>query len=140
MEWTDALFQLGTAVFAVTGVLAAARQNMDVMSFLVIGVVTAVGGGTLARVGLRGLLRDGRVSSAGGLLELTPRGRDDAKQLVRTHRLWEAYLVQYLGLPLDHVHEPAHRVEHYITPDIREELEHKLDATDVDPHGREIPS
>jgi uncharacterized membrane protein YeiH len=47
MEWTDALFQLGTAVFAVTGVLAAARQNMDVMSFLIIGVVTAVGGGTL---------------------------------------------------------------------------------------------
>ena len=37
MEWTDALFQLGTAVFAVTGVLAAARQNMDVMSFLIIG-------------------------------------------------------------------------------------------------------
>jgi uncharacterized membrane protein YeiH len=47
MEWTDALFQLGTAVFAVTGVLAAARQNMDVMSFLILGVVTAVGGGTL---------------------------------------------------------------------------------------------
>jgi len=41
------LLQLGTAVFAVTGVLAAARQNMDVMSFVIIGVVTAIGGGTL---------------------------------------------------------------------------------------------
>ncbi len=41
------LFQIGAAVFAVTGVLAAARQNMDVMSFVIIGVVTAVGGGTL---------------------------------------------------------------------------------------------
>jgi len=41
------LLQLGTAVFAVTGVLAAARRNMDVMSFVIIGVVTAIGGGTL---------------------------------------------------------------------------------------------
>jgi manganese/zinc/iron transport system permease protein len=100
----------------------------------------AVGGGLLARWGLRGLVRHGRVTSAGNQLELTTRGRDDAKQLVRSHRLWESYLVQYLGLPLDHVHEPAHRVEHFIGPELREELQHKLDETGVDPHGREIPS
>lgn len=47
MTSTEALYLLGTAVFAITGVLAAARQNMDVMSFIVIGVVTAIGGGTL---------------------------------------------------------------------------------------------
>jgi uncharacterized membrane protein YeiH len=41
------MFLFGAAVFAVTGVLAAARQNMDVLSFIVIGVVTATGGGTL---------------------------------------------------------------------------------------------
>jgi len=41
------LLQVATAVFAVTGVLAAVRQNMDVMSFVIIGVVTAIGGGTL---------------------------------------------------------------------------------------------
>jgi uncharacterized membrane protein YeiH len=43
-EW---LYEAATAIFAVTGVLAAARQNMDVMSFIIIGIVTAVGGGTL---------------------------------------------------------------------------------------------
>ena len=43
----DLLLYGGTAVFAVTGVLAAARQNMDLMSFAIIGVVTAIGGGTL---------------------------------------------------------------------------------------------
>ncbi len=43
----DLLLYASTAVFAVTGVLAAARQNMDVMSFAIIGVVTAIGGGTL---------------------------------------------------------------------------------------------
>jgi manganese/zinc/iron transport system permease protein len=100
----------------------------------------AVGGGLLARWGLRGLVRDGRVTAAGNQLELTTRGRDDAKQLVRSHRLWESYLVQYLGLPLDHVHEPAHRVEHFIGPELQEELQHKLDETGVDPHGRKIPS
>jgi uncharacterized membrane protein YeiH len=46
----EALFQLATAVFAITGVLAAARQNMDVLSFIIIGVVTAIGGGTLRDV------------------------------------------------------------------------------------------
>ncbi len=99
----------------------------------------AVGGGVLARWGLRGLLRDGRIAATGDDLQLTERGREEAKQMVRSHRLWENYLVQYLGLPLDHVHEPAHRVEHFIGPELRNELEHKLDATDVDPHGREIP-
>lgn len=47
MTSTEALYLLGTAVFAITGVLAAARQNMDVMSFVIIGVVTAIGGGTI---------------------------------------------------------------------------------------------
>jgi Mn-dependent DtxR family transcriptional regulator len=88
---------------------------------------------------LRGLLRDGRVAAAGNSLELTPQGRADAREMVRSHRLWETYLVQYLGLPLDHVHEPAHRVEHYIGQEMREELEAEVDAAGRDPHGREIP-
>lgn len=50
MSTYEILFQISTAVFAVTGVLAAARQNMDVMSFVIIGVVTAIGGGTLRDV------------------------------------------------------------------------------------------
>jgi uncharacterized membrane protein YeiH len=47
MTPNEILFLIGAGVFAVTGVLAAARQNMDVMSFIVIGVVTAIGGGTM---------------------------------------------------------------------------------------------
>ena len=99
----------------------------------------AVGGGTLARWGLRGLLSDGRVARAGDRLELTDAGRDAARQLVRSHRLWETYLVRQLGLPLDHVHEPAHRVEHFIGEEMREQLQADLKVADTDPHGREIP-
>lgn len=47
MSPADLLFLVGAAVFAVTGVLGAVRRDMDVMSFLIVGVVTAIGGGTL---------------------------------------------------------------------------------------------
>lgn len=56
MTPNEVLFLLAAAVFAVTGVLAAAKQNMDVLSFVIIGVVTAVGGGTL-----RDIMLDARV-------------------------------------------------------------------------------
>jgi uncharacterized membrane protein YeiH len=38
---------LGTAVFAVTGVLAVSRRGLDLIGALVLGLVTAVGGGTI---------------------------------------------------------------------------------------------
>ena len=50
MNTNEVLFLIAAGVFAVTGVLAAARQNMDVMSFVIIGVVTAIGGGTMRDV------------------------------------------------------------------------------------------
>jgi uncharacterized membrane protein YeiH len=42
-----ALNLLGAAVFAISGVLAAARKNLDLLGVLVIAIVTAIGGGTL---------------------------------------------------------------------------------------------
>jgi Mn-dependent DtxR family transcriptional regulator len=53
--------------------------------------------------------------------------------------LWEAYLVEYLGLPLDHVHAPAERMEHYIGPNLQEKIAQHLPQEETDPHGREIP-
>lgn len=38
---------LGTAVFAVTGVLVVIRRGLDVFGALVLGIVTALGGGTV---------------------------------------------------------------------------------------------
>jgi manganese/zinc/iron transport system permease protein len=99
----------------------------------------AVGGGWLARWGLAGLVRSGQIASADDRLHLTDTGRTVARSLVRSHRLWETYLVEHLGMPLDHVHEPAHRVEHFIDEQLRRELEAEVDPTAGDPHGREIP-
>jgi uncharacterized membrane protein YeiH len=44
---------LGTAVFAATGVLAVSRRGLDVVGAIVLGIVTAVGGGTVRDVLIR---------------------------------------------------------------------------------------
>lgn len=41
------LAQAGLVVFAVSGVLSAARQRLDIFSIVVVGLLTALGGGTL---------------------------------------------------------------------------------------------
>ncbi|MBN2477164.1 MAG: metal ABC transporter permease [Pirellulales bacterium] len=99
----------------------------------------AVGGGWLAWLGLQSLLRRGDVQRQGELLRLTASGRQQAAQLIRAHRLWEVYLVERLGLPLDHVHEPAMRMEHFIGDELQQRLAAETTDTATDPHGREIP-
>jgi Mn-dependent DtxR family transcriptional regulator len=101
--------------------------------------MAAVGGGWLAHWALVLLKRRGRLTVAADGLHLTLDGRERAKRLVRGHRLWEAYLVKHLGLPLDHVHAPADRVEHFINQPLRDELQKAIDDVQQDPHGREIP-
>jgi manganese/zinc/iron transport system permease protein len=99
----------------------------------------AMGSGLLARLGIRTLLRDGEIEVTDSGLNLTDSGRNNASRLVRSHRLWESFLVHHLGLPPDRVHQPAERVEHFIGNRMREALKQQLDDTARDPHGREIP-
>ncbi len=100
----------------------------------------AVGGGPMAWLALRHLLLRGEIARTGRAVCLTSAGRERARQLIRSHRLWEAYLVEYLGLPLDHVHEPAERMEHYIGPPLQSRLTEGVAQKETDPHGREIPA
>lgn len=99
----------------------------------------AIGGGWQARRALRKLVRQELVAGETSGLSLTDEGKQLASQLVRTHRLWETYLVEELGLALDHVHEPAHRVEHFLDEQLREQIAEQLPQSAEDPHGREIP-
>jgi uncharacterized membrane protein YeiH len=46
----EALDFIGVAVFAISGALAAARKNLDLLGVVVIGTVTAIGGGTVRDV------------------------------------------------------------------------------------------
>jgi manganese/zinc/iron transport system permease protein len=102
-------------------------------------VLSAMRGGVLARIALRSLRRSGRIELAGSqALRLTPQGQGEAKRLVRAHRLWESYLNKHFGLPLDHLHAPAERMEHYVTPALQERIAAEIGHV-PDPHGREIP-
>lgn len=74
-----------------------------------------------------------------GVESLTETGRRTAQYLVRSHRLWESYAGAVLDVPADHVHTTAARIEHYIGPELQDELATTLDQPPNDPHGKSIP-
>jgi DtxR family transcriptional regulator, Mn-dependent transcriptional regulator len=71
---------------------------------------------------------------------LSPRGRKMALGIVRRHRLWEMYLVTFLGFSWDKVHDEAERLEHVTSDDLEERLDAALGHPTTDPHGDPIPS
>lgn len=85
------------------------------------------------------LLATGRLERRDGRPALTPRGRAEAEMVVRSHRLWEAWLGRQSDLPLDHLHPPAEFVEHHLGAAVRRRIEAEVGRGDGDPHGREIP-
>jgi manganese/zinc/iron transport system permease protein len=88
---------------------------------------------------IRSAKRRGLVTSSHAGLALTPAGRADARRLVRTHRLWETYLVRELGLRPDHVHRTAMDLEHLTSPGMQDELAAAPGQPAVDPQGKPIP-
>ncbi len=73
-------------------------------------------------------------------LRITPEGEQRALQLIRAHRLWERYLADKEGLPLDALHDEAMRREHLATPEQVDALARELGDPQVDPHGDPIPT
>lgn len=71
--------------------------------------------------------------------QLTDTGAQQAESLVRAHRLWEAFLGENFELPLDHLHAPASRVEHFLGPELQKQLAEQLHEPSKDPHGKQIP-
>ncbi|MHC4107218.1 MAG: metal ABC transporter permease, partial [Planctomycetota bacterium] len=65
----------------------------------------AIGGGLAAALALWWMRLRGEARVEQGIVRLTGDGAARAASLVRSHRLWEAYLVEHLGLRPDHVHE-----------------------------------
>lgn len=72
-------------------------------------------------------------------LELTSEGRKIAKNLVKSHRLWESFLVNVAGMRKDHVHQRAMHLEHFTTKKILDSLDGADRDSKVDPHGKPIP-
>ncbi|MCK6538560.1 MAG: metal-dependent transcriptional regulator [Anaerolineales bacterium] len=71
---------------------------------------------------------------------LTKAGRKAALEVIRHHRLLEAWLVRTLGYSWDEVHEEAERLEHVISEDFEMRIAAAMGHPDRDPHGELIPT
>lgn len=71
---------------------------------------------------------------------LTEPGEKVALEVIRHHRLLEAYLSEVLGMPWDRVHDEAEVLEHYISEELEERIADALGDPEHDPHGDPIPS
>lgn len=72
-------------------------------------------------------------------LSLTPEGRKLALNILRKHRLWEAFLSNTLNLSLHQIHEEAERLEHLTSDFLADKIDEYLNFPASDPHGDPIP-
>jgi len=71
-------------------------------------------------------------------IRLTPYGEKLAKQMTRSHRILERFLVDELGLPWNDVHELACKLEHYLSEDVIDKMDTKLGHPKTCPHGNPV--
>jgi len=70
---------------------------------------------------------------------LTEEGEVVALEILRHHRLLEAFLTEHLDYDWADVHEEADRLEHHVSDELTERIAETLDNPGVDPHGDPIP-
>lgn len=73
-------------------------------------------------------------------ISLTADGYRQAADVIRSHRLWERFLVDQLDLPWDKAHAFACRLEHASDPQVTEALDRFLGRPATCPHGNPIPT
>jgi DtxR family Mn-dependent transcriptional regulator len=101
-----------------------------------LGVTAASASGMVKRLGELGLVEHRPYRG----VSLTEDGRRVALEVMRHHRLLEAYLVQSLGVPWDRVHQEAEVLEHVLSEELEELIAAKLGDPTHDPHGDPIPT
>ncbi len=70
---------------------------------------------------------------------LTKEGVKVGCNMVRHHRLWEAFLSRVLKVPWDKVHDEAERLEHACSDELINKIDVHLGFPKFDPHGNPIP-
>ena len=96
-------------------------------------------GALIARLAVARLRWQGKVVSTAEGYQLTDAGRQEGRQLIRAHRLWETYLARHFPETAAHLHESAQVAEHFVSPVIEEQLAVELDRPQQDPQGKQIP-
>ena len=73
-------------------------------------------------------------------VELTKEGRKRALQIIRRHRLWEAFLVEVLKYDWHEIDEEAEKLEHIASERLERRIDQILGFPSKDPHGDSIPT
>jgi DtxR family Mn-dependent transcriptional regulator len=71
---------------------------------------------------------------------LTQAGEKVALEVIRHHRLIEAFLAEALEMPWDRIHDEAEVLEHYISEELESRIAARLGNPALDPHGDPIPT
>ncbi len=71
-------------------------------------------------------------------VKLTRLGLNTGKNMVRRHRILEAYLFD-IGFPQEKLHDEAEKLEHAASDELIDLMEKVLNYPKVDPHGSLIP-
>ncbi len=74
--------------------------------------------------------RSGLLEKRNKHIHLTERGREKARELLQAHRLWESFASRALALPQDHLHDSAHRMEHFIDAPLRSKISASIETED----------
>lgn len=87
----------------------------------------------LVAAGFARLLGDSRVA-------LTDRGREEARRIIRAHRVYETYLARETGVSPEDWHRQADAAEHTLSAAEIDALADRLGRPRYDPHGDPIPT
>ncbi|HEX9966830.1 MAG TPA: metal-dependent transcriptional regulator [Solirubrobacterales bacterium] len=130
---TEAIEDYAKAIYALAGRREGPVLNGEVAQRL--GVTPATATSMLKRLDEMGLVEHTPYKG----VVLTSAGEKVALEVIRHHRLIEAYLSEALGMPEDRVHAEAEVLEHYISEDLELLIAAKLGEPSHDPHGTPIP-
>lgn len=87
---------------------------------------------------LKKLVEEGEVYTENKSILLTETGKMRARALLTKHRLWELFLVEYLGYSWQDVHEDAKALEYVTSNGLKDRLNEFLNKPIHCPHGNEI--
>lgn len=87
---------------------------------------------------LKKLVEEGEVYTENKSILLTETGKMRARALLTKHRLWELFLVEYLGYSWQDVHEDAKAFEYVTSNGLKDRLNEFLNKPMHCPHGNEI--
>jgi DtxR family Mn-dependent transcriptional regulator len=130
---SQAIEDYAKAIYAIAAEREGPVQNGEVAERL--GVAPATATAMLQRLAELGLVEYRPYRG----VRLTVAGERVALEVIRHHRLIEAYLSEALGMSDDRVHEEAEVLEHYISEELEALIAAKLGEPSHDPHGSAIP-